>query len=117
VNIQLSFEVFDEYLKVTLSGENPFAEIEDILKTIKSLSEKNNRARILIDAVNLSVPREMEKFYIGELSVNMFGSKVKTAILSKPEQINKFLENVVVNRGGRLYVTSSEKEGLDWLLK
>jgi regulator of replication initiation timing len=115
--MQLSFEVFDQYLKIHLSGGNLYAEIGEILTTIKRLSEENSRTRILIDAVNVSGLSEMEKYFIGEQSANMFGHKTKAVIVSKPELINKFLENVVVNRGGRLRVLSSEQEALRWLLE
>ncbi len=39
------------------------------------------------------------------------------ALVTKQEYINKFFENVVVNRGGQLLVSSSEQEALDWLLQ
>jgi hypothetical protein len=58
----------------------------------------------------------MEKFYIGKQSAKMFGHKSKIAMLRKPEHINKFTKNVVVNRGGFLYIVSKEQEALQWLL-
>jgi hypothetical protein len=117
LKMELSFEVFDEYLKIHLSGDNLYAEIGEILTTIKKLSEEHNRTRILIDAVHVSGLSEMEKYLIGEQGAGVFGRKAKAAIVSKPELINKFLENVVVNRGGHLRVLGSEQEALSWLLE
>ena len=117
---QLSFEVFDEYLKVTLSAEgNPFAHVADInntIMTIKKLSEENKRARILVDAFNIPNMRDMQKFYIGALVATIFGNKFKLAMLRKPEHINKFAENMALNSGANVLVESSEKKALSWLL-
>jgi hypothetical protein len=116
LEIQLSFEVFDEYLKISLSGKNLYAEINEILATIGKLLEENHLEKLLVDAVNITIPSEMEKFYIGELGASIFGSRVKAAVIANPQYINKFLENVAVNRGGNLYVTGSEQAALGWLL-
>ena len=117
---QLSFEVFDEYLKVTLSGEgNPFAHISDIndtIMTVKKLSEEHKRARVLVDAFNVPNIRDMQKFYLGALVATIFGNKFKLAMLRKPEHINKFAENIAVNSGANVHVDSNEQKALDWLL-
>jgi hypothetical protein len=117
LKIQISFEVFDEYLKICLSGENPFAEIDEIIATIKRLSDENNRAKILLDTMNVSGLSEMEKYFVGEQGAKILGHKLKSAIVSQPEKINRFMENVAVNRGARLRVFGSEQEALNWLLK
>jgi hypothetical protein len=116
MKIQLSFKVFDDYLKIHLSGEYLHSEINQILMTIKKLSEENNRTRILVDAWDLPDMPDMEKFGIGKLGAEMFGPKIKVAMLRKPEHINKFTENVAVNRGGILYIVSDEQEAIRWLL-
>lgn len=117
MNIKLTFEVFDEYLRINLSGGNLFDEIIEVMETVKSLLKTNNRKKMLIDTINLTPPSEMQKFYIGEMGVGIFGREVKTALVSQPQYINKFFENVTVNRGGIVYVTDNEKDALDWLLK
>ena len=99
MKFHLSFKVFDDYLKIHLSGEHLHSEINDILMTIKKLSEENNRTRILVDAWDFPDIPDMEKFYVGELGAKTFGSRIKFAMLRKPEDINKFTENVAVNRG------------------
>jgi len=117
---QLSFEVFDEYLKITLFGEgNPFAHVADInniIMTVKKLSEENKRTRVLVDAFNVPNVRDMQKFYIGALVATIFGNKFKLVMLRKPEHINKFTENMSVNSGANVHVESSEQKALSWLL-
>jgi hypothetical protein len=114
---QLSSEVFDEYLKIHISSENPYVEIKEILMTIKSLADENNRTRILVDAVNTPNLRLTERFNIGIIGLDIFRHNYKVAAVIKPEYLNKFLETVVVNRGGRLHVTDNEQEALSWLLQ
>ncbi|MGD0279582.1 MAG: hypothetical protein ABSC11_09780, partial [Smithella sp.] len=92
-------------------------EIEDIFLTVKRFLVKNNRTRILVHAFDLPDVRDMEKFFIGELGANIFGNKYKFAMLRKQEHINKFMENVAVNRGARLFIVSNEQEALNWLLR
>jgi hypothetical protein len=115
---QLSFEVFDEYLKITVSGkDDPSREMDELMMTIKRLSEENKRMKILVVAFDVPDVSDMEKFYIGETGANLFGFKIKMAMLRKPEHINKLTENVAVNRGANLYIDSNEQRALDWLLK
>lgn len=115
--MQISFEVFDNYLKINLSGEYLFSEAQDILINMNKLAAENKRTRILLDARDLLLdPSVMEKFNMGELGVKIFGTKIKIALLRKPDHIDKFMENVAVNRGGNLYIVSNEQEALDWLL-
>ena len=116
MKFQSSFKVFDDYLKIHLSGEYLHSEINEILMTIKKLSEENNRSRIFVDAWDFPDIPDMKKFYIGELGAKMFGSTIKIAMLRKSEHINKFTENVAVNRGGILYIVSDEQEAIRWLL-
>ena len=116
MTIKISSEVFDEYLKITLTGDNLYSEIEDIVMTIKRLAEENDRQKILIDGVNVPPLSQMERFLIGEMAAKVGGSKYKLALISKPELINKFLETVTINRGGRIIVVGSEQEALSWLL-
>jgi hypothetical protein len=113
---QLSCEIFDDYLKINLSGERPFQEIEEILTTIKKLSEEHNCMRILVDAIDLPDVTDMEKYYIGSMGAAMYRGRIKVAMLRKQEHINKFTENVAVNRGGLLYIASDEQDAINWLL-
>jgi hypothetical protein len=117
LKIQITFEIFDEYLKIHISGENPYAEIEEIIATIKRLADENNRAKVLVDTMKISGLSEMEKYFAGEQGAKVLGHKIKTAVVSQPEKINKFMETVAVNRGARLRVFGTEPEALNWLLK
>ncbi len=113
---QLSFEIFDEYIKFYLNGDSLFEDILDIITTIERISKENNRTKILINAVNISSPTQMERFRMGEIAAAVDKHKNRIALFTKPEIINKFFENVAVNRGVSITVVPGEQEALDWLL-
>jgi hypothetical protein len=117
LKIQITFEILNEYLKIFISGENPYAEIDEIITTIKRLADENNRTKVLLDTMNVSGLSEMEKYFAGEQGAKVLGHKIKIAVVSQPEKINKFMETVAVNRGARLRVFGNEPEAIDWLLK
>lgn len=117
MKIQITFEIFDAYLKIFIAGENPYAEIDEIIATIKRLADENNRTKVLLDTMTVSGLSEMEKFFAGEQGAKILGHKIKTAVVSPQEKINKFMETVAVNRGARLRVFGSEPEALEWLLQ
>lgn len=117
MSIELKFEVFDNYLKVYICGENLFDEISSVIEALRRKLADCNRTKMLIDTHDAKPPSEMEKFYMAEMGAEIFGSNVKTAVITHPQYINKFFENVAVNRGGDVIVTDNEKDALGWLLK
>ena len=61
--------------------------------------------------------REFDRFKLGEKIAHLFRLPYKILVIEKEIHINKFAENVAVNRGSKLLVLSDKKKGLDWLLK
>jgi hypothetical protein len=111
-----SLEVFDKYIKFYLTGDSLLEDIIDIITTMERMSKENNRTKILIDAVNVTPPTQLERFRMGEIAASTDKHKNRIALFTKPEIINKFFENVAVNRGVSITVVGSEQEALDWLL-
>ncbi len=63
-----------------------------------------------------SIP-EMDRFFLGEYIAKLNLNKwIKTAVIAKKEQINKFSETVAQNRGAQLYISSTEEDAYEWLL-
>jgi hypothetical protein len=117
LDINLKFEVYDKYLKIKISQEDIYAKVNEIITAMKSFLQENNRTKMLIDITESYPPSEMEKFQIAEIGAGIFERNVKIAVLAKTSNINKFFENVAVNRGANVYVTDDEKDALEWLLK
>jgi hypothetical protein len=115
---QVSFEVKDDYLRVTLAGSYPTGEIRAVLLSIRSKAEELARTKLLLDAWALSPPRvDFERFVLGELVAEIFRSRYRIAVIYRPQFTNRFAENVAINRGASLFVAGSESEALEWLMR
>ena len=113
-----SFDVKDDYLRVTLAGSFPTTDARELLLTIRSTAEQSARTRLLLDALGMTPPRvEFHRYVLGELVAELFRSKYRIAFIYRPELINKFAETVANNRGAQVLVTGSEVEALEWLMR
>jgi hypothetical protein len=115
---RISFEVEDEYLRVTIAGTYPSDTIRDLLLAIRSKAEECARTRVLLDAWSLSPPPlDFDRFVLGETAAEIFRSRYRVAVVYRPELINRFAENVARNRGASVLVTASEVQALEWLMR
>lgn len=57
----------------------------------------------------------VDRFQLGIEIATILGSKIQMAILAPRLMIDKLGENTAVNRGGRVFVTSSREQALAWL--
>lgn len=108
--------MFDKYVKITISEGDPYHDIAEIYAAMKKVLEETRHTRVLVDAFDMPEVRDLDKLHIGELGADIFGDKYRFAMLRKPQHADKFMENVAVNRGGRLLIVSDEPEALKWLL-
>ena len=97
-------------------GDYAFEELFEFLAVVKAEAEKAEVFRVLIDSRELSGKMsEAERFAGGKKIAELFGSKIKAALLMPEEGITKLGELVAVNRGARFLVTHSEDEALNFL--
>ena len=118
MNCNYSFEQKQDYLYLTISGDYNKDDFRRFPKIIMDECEKTGAEKVLINALNVSgtnVPA-MERFYMGEEIARVIGSKVKIAVAWPEKDINKFAENVAVNRGGNICVLGDLVSAENWLL-
>jgi len=113
-----AFEKKEKYLLMTLTGHYAKEDFIAYADIILEGCEKENVKKILLDAHNVTYTNlsTMDRFYIGENIAQVLGPKIKLAVLLPKEHINKFAENVAVNRGGKVFVSHLFEEAEDWLL-
>jgi hypothetical protein len=88
-----------------------------VIDEARSEAEAGGFHRILFDLTFWSRPyTEMTRFLTGEYLAQRLGGPYKTAAFSNPEWINRFGENVAVNRGADFRVFPDEQSAVDWLL-
>jgi hypothetical protein len=106
-----------EYLEVIFTGERSFAAFRDLINNVHNECQKNNFKRVLIDVSEATGEwGAFTRYQVGEKVSEVFKYFYKILAIEKEEKINKFAENVAVNRGANLLVTADRKKGLEWLL-
>ncbi len=113
----VSVSISGDLVRIVLDGETPGGEARDLLLTILDVAERSGKTKVLVNALAVSAPMsEMERYFVGELVAAVFPPKYKIALVYRQEHINKFMENVAVNRGAFLNVVGSEAAATSWLL-
>ena len=110
------FAVEPEFLRVTTKGDYRFNELFDFLVRVRAKAGTAGRNRVLIDSRQLKGKMtEAERFTGGQQIAQIFGGKLKAALVMPSDNITKLGELAAVNRGARFLVTDSETEATRWL--
>lgn len=116
-SFEVKVAVEPEYLRVSTIGDYAFEELFGFLETVKREAEHRDKNRVLIDSRLLSGSMtESERFRGGQKIAELFGGKIKIALLMPSAEITKLGELVAANRGARFLVSPCEDEALSWLL-
>ena len=116
MSIFIEYKTTSDFLLVTFNGLWTKDDMETSVKEIGIEAEKLKAKRILLNLRDLSSPlSEMNRFYAGELLASVLG-KYKIAGFAQTEKINRFGENVAVNRGARFKMFANEPDAIDWLI-
>lgn len=118
MDTHLVFEPEPGYLRVIVRGEYPSKKRHEVLSTIHAKMTELSYNRVFADCRGLDAPKtEMDRFNLGVAIAEMVANRYRIAVVSKPEQINRFMENAAVNRGARLVVMSDENDAIAWLVE
>jgi len=93
-------------LKGTFSFLREFAEI----------CNREHLEKALVDGLILEGPISIwDRYQIGEEYARVVGPKIKVAFIAKRDLIDLTMENVIVNRSGRIKVFHGMEFALKWL--
>ncbi len=117
----MSFEVVTVvepgFVRLTASGKYSFNEMFDSIDLVRSMADKADRNKVLIDCRQFEGSMtEAERFQGGQRVAEVFGASLKAALIMPVGQVTKLGELTAVNRGAKFLVTESEIEAMDWLL-
>lgn len=113
----ISHELYEEYLRVTLTGKFPVREARDLILKMRELSDMHRKTKIMVDSLNIDAPvSAIHRYSIGILIAEIFDGNHKIAVLFNPMLINAFTEDVANNRGVYMKVMGDESQALAWLL-
>jgi hypothetical protein len=112
------FEKNDNYIVMQISGEYDKDDFLSYPKLILEKCENENVDKILVNGSNVTGTNlpTMDRFFIAENIANLLRGKVKLAVVWPKEHINRFAENVAVNRGGSMIVVDTVAAADKWLL-
>jgi hypothetical protein len=107
-----------EYLRVTSAGEFSVPDLFEFIDRVNSEAAAAGRRRVLVDSRAITGElSDADRFLGGKRSAEVFGSRLRVAVMFPAEKITKMAELAASNRGTKLLIASSEDEALDWLLK
>lgn len=110
------FKKIDDYVLMIPEGPYDLKKYQDAIREAENFCRQNGLKKIVADITknegNIPV---VDRFQLGIEMANILGSKIRMAILAPSGIIDKLGENTAVNRGGRVFVTSSKEEALAWL--
>ena len=113
-----SFENKEGYLSLTISGEYDKMDFLSYAEILKDRCDKERAHKVLVN--NLKVigtdVSTIDRFYLGEQLANVAGGKIKVAVVWPEKDIDKFAENVAINRGGDICVVGDIETAKKWLL-
>lgn len=116
MTLKLSLKDANGYLLVDVEGDWEPVDISNKLELVATAAQERGYTRVLIDARKLSAPKgEFCRFLVGEDTAKLFRGKAKITVVYHQELINKFAENVAVNRGAQILVTPTIDDALNWL--
>lgn len=117
MNIEVVSAVEPEYIRFTATGEFSLEGVYGVIERVKIEADRATRKMVLIDSRFVEGQMsDADRFFAGVRIAEIFGSRLKTAIIMPRDRITKLGESVAVSRGARLLVTESEEEALGWLL-
>jgi hypothetical protein len=115
---QLEIEDRGSHLLFVLKGAWSAAQAVQLVESIGRRCDETLHRCALVDISGLeSRLQEFERFVLGQrIAARLPGGAYRMAVLARPDQITRLTENVAVNRGADVMVTSDREEALSWLL-
>jgi hypothetical protein len=115
------FRFEDGVLHVRLSGEFPMERLhkgQNLFQPLVDACATHKCDKALIDARDLQVNMDtLEMFQAGEDVVSVTSKGLRTAILAREDMLDRFFEDVAVNRGAIVKVFTDLETARDWLEK
>lgn len=120
MKLNASYEVRDGYLYVKAIGEFVPSTAQEILYELVEKASSHALNRILCDitlvtGLDAQQTAMMTRFDTSLLVVKLIPKNFRLAVLETVQQLDIFDENVMVNRGAIVKVTSDLNEALEWL--
>ena len=116
MTLSIAHRIDGRHVRFDVAGPWNLADIFALIERVRAEADGAGLERALVDMREVPGPiPEMEKFFAGERIAAVLKHRIRLAVVARAEYITHFGENVAVNRGARMAVTSSEEHALAWL--
>lgn len=107
-----------DHLKLIVQGEFSADKMFQLVDFVRTAADKASRSKVLIDCSNIKGNlSEADRFQGGERVAQVFGNRIKAAVVMPPGQVTKLGELTAINRGAVFLVTDSHDEAVEWIAK
>lgn len=90
--------------------------IASAIHEVTAYCKEHNLNKALVDMRNMpGAPSILERHRFGIELAKEWGSRIKAALILRPEDLSHMTENTAVNRGANLLSTSDAAHAMKWL--
>ena len=122
MKLPATHEIQDECLRVRVTDQFEPATAATIAATYAELARGLHLTRVLCDitlvtGLDADSSSLMDRFEIARTVADLFSSGLKLALVAAPKQLtrDRFEENVMLNRGATVKISTDIQEALVWL--
>jgi hypothetical protein len=116
MTLSIEHQIRDGYVRFDVAGSWSLSEIFRLIDLVRKETDAAAVDRALVDLREVPGPiAEMDRFFAGQRVAAVLKNHIRLAVVARAEYINKFGENVAVNRGAQMAVMSSEEHAMTWL--
>ncbi len=122
MKLTANHDIRDECLWVRVTGQFEPGAAGTIAATYADLARSLHLTRVLCDitlitGLDADSSSLMDRFELARTVADLFSSGLKLALVATPKQLtrDRFEENVMLNRGATVKISTDPQEALDWL--
>jgi len=96
--------------------EYDYTRTQDYIKQSINLCRQNDCNKMLMDIRGVTGKiSTWDRFKLAQYLLNNYGRNMRVVVVYRPEDVNRFFEDVVVNRGGKFRIFTDLASACKWL--
>lgn len=117
MNLEVAITDLDSHLSMEVTGKYSLSDYKELVMLIANQCEQRGKCLALVNIIQVEGDfPTFDRFVLGEMVSEVFGSRIKMAVLTPRGKTDRTAENTAVNRGARMRVFFTKDEALQWLL-
>ncbi len=118
MDVQVTLKSEPRHLHIVCTGHYHLATCNALIQQVREECERTGCYHVLLDLRELLGPMpDFQRFQLGERAAKELPPQCRLGIICRPEEINRFFENVATNRGLKTFVGPDLEVVWEWLWK